>query len=965
MKRLFGILVLSITGAVFAQNGYPIFQDPINVTQYKLKNGLTIVLSENHDKPTVKGAVIVKAGGKNDPSDATGMAHYLEHMLFKGTQTLGTTDFKQEKVYLDKIDSLYEELGKSKDADKRLSIQKQINEQSILAGKFAIPNEMDRMLSEIGGTDVNAFTSNDMTVYHNEFPSNKMEEWLSIYSHRFVDPVFRLFQSELETVYEEKNRGNESPFNYAMEVFLKNFFKNHPYGTQSVIGETEHLKNPSLLKMYDYFNTYYVANNMILCLTGDFNTEQIRPLIDEYFSNWRTGVVPKFPEYKEDDFKKGESVTINATPIKLFARGYRTPKFGTYDALAMEIVTNILSNGQSSGLFDEIVSNGEIMALEALPFTMADYGATIFLTVPKILGQSFEKANGILDKAIEKLISGNFSDELFEGAKNEWILNFEQALESNDSRMYMLAEVYGNGMEWFEYVNYAKAIKEITKPQLVEIAKTYFSKNYFTLYSKMGKMKPEKLSKPAFEPVIPNNETHSEFYDKWAQINSSVEPKEIISLKDSIYFDTVHCSIPDTDGIELKMVKNPINAIFNLDIVWEMGYRQNPELELLTAFLNSSTAYGISLFDFKNELYKLGTTIDWSVDDHELTLSITGLNENLEQSLRTISELLINPVIREKQIKTVGKQVFTARKLESNEMQMQSRILSEYTLLESNSKYLKQPSYKDFKKMSMDKFGKLYELLATYNVHINYVGNAKASELKAYINKLEIRNGSETSKNYVYQYVKTPNTVYYLNDSKGVQSHITFVNAGENFNKEDELKTMAFNFYFGSDMSSLLFQEIREFRSLAYGTYGIVKSAKNSKNNNIFLSYVGCQGDKSPEALDLLYSLIKEMPVKSERASSVEKSVKNAIENSNPSFRDYNELYEQSLAKGYDDNFNLYLAKQLPNLKFNDVIDYYNKNVQSLPLRLGVVGNKSKFDPTILNKYGKVTNVKLKKIYKI
>src|SRR5690554_3980019 len=208
MRKFFSALMIVVSSVSFAQNGYRIFEDPIHVTQYTLKNGLTVVLSENHDKPTVMGAVIVKAGGKNDPSDATGMAHYLEHMLFKGTQRLGTINFEEEKVYLDKIDSLYEVLGQTTNPEARLDIQTQINEQSKLAGQYAIPNEMDRMLSEIGGSNVNAFTSNDMTVYHNEFPANKMDEWLSIYGHRFVDPVFRLFQSELETVYEEKNRGN-------------------------------------------------------------------------------------------------------------------------------------------------------------------------------------------------------------------------------------------------------------------------------------------------------------------------------------------------------------------------------------------------------------------------------------------------------------------------------------------------------------------------------------------------------------------------------------------------------------------------------------------------------------------------------------------------------------------------------------------------------------------------------------
>lgn len=958
MRKFFSALMIVVSSVSFAQNGYPIFEDPIHVTQYTLKNGLTVVLSENHDKPTVMGAVIVKAGGKNDPSDATGMAHYLEHMLFKGTQRLGTINFEEEKVYLDKIDSLYEVLGQTTNPEARLDIQTQINEQSKLAGQYAIPNEMDRMLSEIGGSNVNAFTSNDMTVYHNEFPANKMDEWLSIYGHRFVDPVFRLFQSELETVYEEKNRGNESPFNYAFEKFLKSFYKNHPYGTQTVIGETEHLKNPSLKKMYEYFNTYYVANNMVLCLVGDFDTEEIRPMIEEYFSNWKPGVLPTFPTYVEEDFKKGESITIAATPVKVFARGYRTPKFGTYDALAMEMVTNILSNEQNSGLLDQIVNNGELMALEAIPLPFEDYGATIFMAVPKIIGQSFSKANIILDGAIQKLVAGDFSDELFEGAKNEWISNFEMSLEDGTERAYMLVEVYGNKMEWFEYLNYAKAIKEITKDQLIEIAKKYFDKNYFTMYSKMGKIKPEKLSKPAYDAVVPNNETHSDFYNEWAKINSQTEAKDIISLKDSIDFKTLD------QNIALKAVNNPINDLFDLDIVWEAGYRQHPQLEMLAKFLNNATSSDLQLNDFKNALYSLGTTIDWSVGEHDFKLSISGLEEHLDQSLMIVGKLLKSPVINASQIKTISKQVKTERKLETSEMQNLSGILREYTMFEENSRYVNQPSYADYKKFDLSKFDELYGMLGKLRVHVNFTGKLSADDLAAQLNKLTLKNGTESSENYVYPFAQSPATVYYLNDSKGVQSHITFVGIGEDFDKENSLKMKAFNFYFGFDMSSILFQEIREFRSLAYSTYGFMREGLNAKNKNIFISYVGCQGDKSPEALNLLYSLIKEMPVKEERANSVVKSIKNSIENSNPSFREYINVYEASLKKGYEDNQNITLAKQLPNLTFENIVDFYKTQIQTLNLRLGVVGNKKKFDPSILNKYGNVTNVSIKKIYK-
>lgn len=278
-----------VINIALAQNKLTTFpNDPIHVIQFKLDNGLTVYLTENHDLPQVFGAVVVKTGGKKDPADNTGMAHYLEHMLFKGTTDLGTINYEKEKVLLDQINVLYDELGKTSDPKERGVIQQKINQVSVEAAAYSIPNEMDRMISEIGGENVNAFTTEEMTAYFNSFPSNQMERWLDIYAHRFEEPVFRLFQSELETVYEEKNISMDDPFNAVFEKFMKSFYKNHPYGQQTVIGKTEHLKNPSLTAMYDYYNKWYVANNMALVLSGDFNSQEIIPIVKEKFGKWRS-----------------------------------------------------------------------------------------------------------------------------------------------------------------------------------------------------------------------------------------------------------------------------------------------------------------------------------------------------------------------------------------------------------------------------------------------------------------------------------------------------------------------------------------------------------------------------------------------------------------------------------------------------------------------------------------------------
>ena len=283
---------------------------PLDVEIYTLENGLTVMLNEDRNETSVFGAVVIDGGGKRDPSDATGIAHYLEHVLFKGTSKMGTTNYAKEKVYLDSIEVLYDELSKKEDKKTRLKIQRHINDLSVKASEYAIPNEFTRLIEGMGGTGLNAGTGYDFIYYFNSFPSAQIEKWVDLYSHRFLDPVFRLFQSELETVYEEKNRAMDNPFRVFNETSRKYFFKNHPYGQQTILGSVEHLKTPSLSKMKEYYNKYYVPNNMHLLIAGDFDKRDVKKLIKAKFGKLKKGADVEQLDIAEDDFSGREVVDL-------------------------------------------------------------------------------------------------------------------------------------------------------------------------------------------------------------------------------------------------------------------------------------------------------------------------------------------------------------------------------------------------------------------------------------------------------------------------------------------------------------------------------------------------------------------------------------------------------------------------------------------------------------------------------
>ena len=301
MKRFnlfFAIVIMSLTflGAC-SQKGvdyktYP--NDPINARIYTLDNGLKVYMSVNTETPRIQTYVAVRVGGKNDPSETTGLAHYFEHLMFKGTEKFGTQDYEKEKPLLDEIERLFEVYRSTENEDERRSIYQVIDSISYEASEYAIPNEYDKLMASIGATGTNAYTGFDMTVYTDNIPSNQIDNWARIQADRFSNNVIRGFHTELETVYEEKNMSLTRDGRKVNEQLMAALFPHHPYGQQTVLGTQEHLKNPSITTIKEYYRTYYVPNNMAICLAGDFDPDEMIGIIEQYFGDMMPN--PDLPE---------------------------------------------------------------------------------------------------------------------------------------------------------------------------------------------------------------------------------------------------------------------------------------------------------------------------------------------------------------------------------------------------------------------------------------------------------------------------------------------------------------------------------------------------------------------------------------------------------------------------------------------------------------------------------------------
>ncbi|TNE53246.1 MAG: insulinase family protein [Bacteroidetes bacterium] len=951
-----GLFLLPFILATFASFSQ---QDPLQVTQFKLDNGLTVMLSENHHSPQIFGVIAVKAGGKNDPADATGIAHYLEHMLFKGTDQLGTWNFAQEKVHLDRIKALYEELGKTSNEEARQEIQSKINEESIQAGKYAIPNEMDRMLSEIGGQNVNAFTTEDFTAYHNTFPSNKLERWLQVYDHRFENPIFRLFQSELETVYEEKNRSMDSPFSAIFEEFAKNFWRKHPYGQQTILGHTEHLKNPSLEKMYAYFKQYYVANNMVLVLSGDFDTDEAKELIKKYFSDWRRGEVPSFPDYQEADFQGNEKVTIKATPIKVLVRGYRSPSLNHPDYHKMEIVHYLLSNEEESGLLDRLSIEGKLNYAGMMPVAYNDYGSSVLFAVPKIVGQGFQDAEKLVDEQLELLKKGTFSESFFDGAKMSLIKDFERQLENNEDRALLLVNAFSSGLDWTDHLKQFEHLKQLTKADIVSAANKYYGPNYLTLYSKRGSIKHEKLNKPGFEPVIPEDGKSSKFYEEWKQTKDNKISGRFVQFDKDIDQRKLK------DQVELRCVKNPFNSIFNLRISWGIGSDHDSLLFYLPTYLNKLGTEKMSATEFKQALFEKGASMNFASSAGEFFLNINGLDSEFEATMTLVQEFLRDFKNDSKAISNMAQEIKTERKFRTSEPGSLLQALSSYALYGQDSYELRQFSSKQIKKISTAELAASYDKSLQYGIQINYVGSKSGDQIQKELETLLPEFNPTKARLEHFNRTKQgfdKNRVYFTHHKKAVQSQIMFLIDGVPMNPEQMGIINAFNNYFGSDMSSLVFQEIREFRSLAYSTSAMYGLGEKPGYHNRFYAYVGCQGDKTPEALEVMYDLMQNMPAKKERIEAIRSNLISASRSAKPNFKNLIWQVDSWKKMGLTEDPNKGLLPFYQDLTFDQIVRFQQEHIKDKSIQLIVIGNKKKFDSGVFKKYGEVKQVKSKKI---
>ncbi|MDR2972588.1 MAG: insulinase family protein [Bacteroidales bacterium] len=950
-RQLIFIFFLFYGGIAFSQTS-----DVLKVTQFTLDNGLTVYLNEDHSLPQTYGCVVVNAGGKNDPKEATGIAHYLEHVMFKGTDKIGTLNWEAEKPLLDSISIMYDQLAQTQGMAQRKEVQATINRLSLQAAEYAIPNEVDLILQSIGSKAVNAMTAEEMTIYFNMFPSNQIEKWIDIYVERFRNPIFRLFQSELETVYEEKNMYEDLFYVRLMESYLKNFYKKHPYGQQTIIGTTEHLKNPRLSKMVDFYNTYYVANNMALILMGDFDTEKIIPLLKEKFAVWQNKPVPSYPVYKEAPFKGREEVNMKLTPVKMGIIGYRTVPAKHEDEIALEICSQILSNEGSTGLIDQLLNENKILVSYIFNMVNNDLGGLHVLFVPKIFSQKLSDAEKLVHEQFHKLRSGEFSDQLFESVKLNFLREHYQQLEEPWMRGYKLTYCFIQNKSWEEELAVAEKVKQLTKEEIIRVAQQYFGDNYLVFNSHMGFPKKDKIDKPDWKPVVSKNSDKKSEFAQWiASVPETELPPQFVDFNKDLIIDTL------CNGVDYYQTTNPMNQVFSLDFRFKVGTANEHRYENVVEYLNEVGTVSLKTKDFKAALQTLGAELSFHCDKNYFTVSIKGFDEKLDETLQLVSEFFKNPQVAPKIIQKMYENEKANYKLKIGDPSTLGDALIEYVQYGQKSSFIDKLTINEVKKLQPATLIDLFKDVITYESEVHYSGTLPVTEVKTMLLK-NIIFSKEPQKAL---YIETPVAeiikpkVYLNNNTKSLQSNIYFLSNGAVANEKDKAHLKAFNEYFGMGMSALVFQEIREFRSLGYSTYAYYSNPILKANKGYLVGYLGTQSDKTIEGVSALVDLVKNMPQKPERIETLKRSLLQSINMENVSFRELSWQVSQWRLQGYTEDPRKFRYKIFENLTFDDIVSTYHKFIHGNPIAVTISGNLKKIDTKAFAPFGEVVKVKV------
>lgn len=933
------------------------------LTEYKLDNGLTVMLWEDHDAPDVTGYVVVRAGAVDEPGEYTGLAHYLEHMLFKGTQRIGALDWEAEKPIYDSIIALYDQYSDATDPKVREQLATQINECSMREAKISSTEDFFNLLDLIGAEGVNAYTSYDLTAYHNSFPAAEMYRWLTIFSDRLINPVFRTFQAELENVFEEYNMYANEPSSQAQKQLMEDIYKGSPY-ERDVIGLPEHLKNPRLSRLIEFYNTWYVANNMALIIVGDFNSEITKPMIAETFGRLQPKELPARPSYPAVKLTGKKHYNLGYNPQVAWV--YQGVKEGDPDQEVLDFVCALLYNGQT-GLLDQVNTKGDVSQAVVFSDARRNDGRVIVMAVPyydanQQMYESDKATEAIVMKEIDKIKRGDIPDDLIANVKRMYAQSYKAFDESPASKMNVLVDAFTYGKPVDDFFTENEKIQALTKEEIARVAKKFFDADHMTISFDEDTKTPKAktLPKPNIKPLDPVKNAKTAYAEAFQKL-----PKG--ELKQTFNdFNEVQCSSLG-ENVKLHYTPNNKNDIFTLTLRYGVGSHEMPLLPYAAALMENAGIMGnpaVEGKDFDQQVAQLGGAVSYGCNDSYFYISISGEDENLGKIMNLVNRQLLMPYLEQKQLDAIKGSEFFSRLSRQKRTAVQKSALMQYAMYGKKSAYIDEVPFIDIWQLGLPRVQSLVAQARTYALDVFYCGTLPENKVVAELPLTEGMRPSTSPFVKDRQSYEKP-TVLFLPNSNVQQADLYFYINGRPYDIASDVASDAFNQYMSGGFTGIIMNEIRVKRSMAYSAYGVDATPELPGKDCYFIGYVGTQSDKVNDAISVYMDILTDMPKDSTQLVALKAALKQAAQTAKPSMRSKAAAYEHWQRLGYNDDPAKINAAAIDALTFNDIEKFYEDNIKGKAVTVVLMGDPKKIDlKAIEKKMGcKVTKLSPAKLF--
>lgn len=930
---------------------------------YTLDNGLKVYLSVNKEKPRLQTYIAVRTGSRNDPAETTGLAHYLEHLMFKGTTHFGSSDVQAEAPLLDSIQNRYERYRLLTDPTARKKAYHEIDSISQLAAQYNIPNEYDKLMSSIGSEDSNAYTSNDVTCYVEDIPANEIETWAKIQSDRFKNMVIRGFHTELESVYEEYNISLTNDVRKSWAALNKKLYPTHPYGTQTTIGTQEHLKNPSIVNIKNYYNRYYVPNNIAICMSGDFDPDKVMAIIDKYFGDWKKNKTLSRPEYASlADITQPIDTTVIGQEAEYVMMGWRTEGAASYQADTLRVIADMLRNGKA-GLFDVNLNMPmKIQGAEAIYEGMHDYGQLILLGMPK-QGQSLETVKNLMLAEIEKFKTGQFGAKLLQAVVNNMKLDYYRSLQNNKSRADKFVDAFINDQKWEDQVHALARISKMTKEQVVAFANRHLRNNYVTVYKKQGTdTSVKKIDKPTITPIPTNNDRQSDFLKEIVNTKPTPIQPRFVDFSRDLSKSTVDANT------QMLYKQNTGDDLFNLEFDFPVGHEDDNRLDIAQTLFDYAGTAQMSANDIKEAFYNLACDFSVRVSNNHIRLSLSGLNENMPAALRLFTNLMENARISKTEYNNVVSLILKDREDKKQSQSENFSALQYYGIYGASSPILNSMTAAQLKKADGNGLLRVLRNVRHLNpMTIMYYGPTTEKELASLIQKTYPRKKAVLSKpmgKVEYKAQPTPKTEVLLApyDAKNIYM-VQYNNENRTWSPDNAAINALFNEYFGGGMNAVVFQEMREARGLAYVAAARYGEPRRLKDKESFYTYIITQSDKMMDCINEFNRLLNDMPKRQAGFDLAKQGLLKSLSTSRTTRFSVLNYYMSAQDLGLDYDIAGKIYEQLPSLTMDDLVKFASERIANKPYKYLILGDEKSLDIKALEQIAPIRRVSTEEIF--